>query len=39
MELSTRQAFATFEVTVGENQDDMMAFLKEISSNGDMGVS
>lgn len=39
VELSTRQAFATFELTVGENKDDVMAFLKEISSNGDMGVS
>lgn len=39
VELSTRQAFATFEITVGETKDDVMAFLKEISSNGDMGVS
>ncbi|KAK4046295.1 hypothetical protein OIV83_006169 [Microbotryomycetes sp. JL201] len=37
-ELSTRQAFATFEVTVGDNEDDIMAFLKEISSNGDMST-
>jgi hypothetical protein len=39
VELSTRQAFATFEITVGETKDDVMVFLKEISSNGDMGVS
>lgn len=39
VELSTRQAFATFELTVGETKDDIMGFLKEISSNGDMGVS
>ena len=39
VELSTRQAFATFELTVGEHRDDVMGFLKEISSNGDMGVS
>ena len=38
VELSTRQAFATIEVT-GENEDDIMIFLKEISSNGDMSVS
>ncbi|ORY78924.1 glutaminase GtaA [Leucosporidium creatinivorum] len=38
VELSTRQAFATFEITVGEKKDDVMAFLKEISSNGDMGT-
>ncbi|KAM0789067.1 hypothetical protein ACM66B_003130 [Microbotryomycetes sp. NB124-2] len=37
-ELSMRQAFATFEVTVGDNEDDVMAFLKEISSNGDMST-
>lgn len=39
VELSTRQAFATFELTVGDREDDMMAFLKEISSNGDISVS
>lgn len=38
-ELSVRQAFATFEITVGSEPDDVMAFLKEISSNGDMSVS
>ncbi|KAK4057768.1 hypothetical protein OIO90_000987 [Microbotryomycetes sp. JL221] len=38
VELSTRQAFATFELTVGETEDDVMAFLKEISSNGDMST-
>lgn len=38
VELSTRQAFATLEVT-GEGEDDVLIFLKEISSNGDMSVS
>ncbi|GAA5925950.1 hypothetical protein JCM3775_005159 [Rhodotorula graminis] len=42
VELSTRQAFATFELTTGvgddwkEDRDEVMAHLKEISSNGDM---
>ncbi|GAA5859784.1 hypothetical protein JCM8547_007026 [Rhodosporidiobolus lusitaniae] len=42
VELSTRQAFATFELTtsVGENwkedREGVMGWLKEISSNGDM---
>ncbi|GAA5829765.1 hypothetical protein JCM11251_007872 [Rhodosporidiobolus azoricus] len=41
VELSTRQAFATFELTTGvsedwkEDQNGALAFLKEISSNGD----
>ncbi|GAA5906567.1 hypothetical protein JCM5296_000291 [Sporobolomyces johnsonii] len=41
VELSTRQAFATFELTTGvtpdwkKDQGGMMAFLKELSSNGD----
>lgn len=45
VELSTRQAFATFELTTGVNEDYQvdptrtMAWLKEISSNGDMSVS
>lgn len=41
VELSTRQAFATFEITINEDDDesDVMGFLKEISSNGDMSVS
>jgi len=44
VELSTRQAFATFELTTGvgddwkEDRDEVMAHLKEISSNGDMTV-
>ncbi|TNY20467.1 glutaminase GtaA [Rhodotorula diobovata] len=42
VELSTRQAFATFELTTGvdddwkEDKEAVMAHLKEISSNGDM---
>ncbi|KAG0142884.1 hypothetical protein CROQUDRAFT_97034 [Cronartium quercuum f. sp. fusiforme G11] len=42
--LSTRQALGTFEITVGKDQDgnfnksDVQAFLKEISSNGDMST-
>jgi hypothetical protein len=39
VELSVRQAFATFELTVGDDPTDVLAFLKEISSNGDMSVS
>ena len=44
VELSTRQAFATFELTTGVDEDwkedktKSMAWLKEISSNGDMSV-
>ena len=44
VELSTRQAFATFELTTGvdddwkEDKEAVMAHLKEISSNGDMTV-
>ncbi|GAA5937164.1 uncharacterized protein JCM15063_002828 [Sporobolomyces koalae] len=44
VELSTRQAFATFELTTGVNEDwqedksQTMAWLKEISSNGDMST-
>ncbi|KAK4694522.1 hypothetical protein P7C70_g8718, partial [Phenoliferia sp. Uapishka_3] len=37
VELSTRQAFATIEIT-GEGDDDVLVFLKEISSNGDMST-
>ncbi|KAM0751572.1 glutaminase GtaA [Meredithblackwellia eburnea MCA 4105] len=37
VELSTRQAFATIEIT-GESDDDVLIFLKEISSNGDMST-
>ncbi|GAA6059794.1 hypothetical protein JCM10212_003689 [Sporobolomyces blumeae] len=43
-ELSTRQAFATFEVTTGvgddwsEDKERVMMWLKEISSNGDMST-
>ncbi|GAA5989358.1 hypothetical protein JCM5350_005687 [Sporobolomyces pararoseus] len=44
VELSTRQAFATFELTTGVNEEyevdesKTMAWLKEISSNGDMST-
>ncbi|GAA5852107.1 hypothetical protein JCM5353_007477 [Sporobolomyces roseus] len=44
VELSTRQAFATFELTTGLDEDwkedrtKSMAWLKEISSNGDMST-
>ncbi|GAA6018449.1 hypothetical protein JCM11491_007002 [Sporobolomyces phaffii] len=44
VELSTRQAFATFELTTGVNDDyevdntKTMGWLKEISSNGDMST-
>ncbi|GAA5882719.1 hypothetical protein JCM16303_006560 [Sporobolomyces ruberrimus] len=44
VELSTRQAFASFELTTGVNEDyevdetRMMGWLKEISSNGDMST-
>lgn len=38
VELSTRQAMATFELTVGEEESEVFGFLKEISSNGDMST-
>ncbi|BGP31425.1 hypothetical protein JCM10296v2_003189 [Rhodotorula toruloides] len=44
VELSTRQAFATFELTTSvtedwrEDKEGVMAHLKEISSNGDMST-
>ncbi|GAA5914563.1 hypothetical protein JCM6882_000420, partial [Rhodosporidiobolus microsporus] len=44
VELSTRQAFATFELTTGVNKEweedetSVLAWLKEISSNGDMST-
>ncbi|GAA5904751.1 uncharacterized protein JCM6883_003893 [Sporobolomyces salmoneus] len=44
VELSTRQAFASFELTTGVNDEfevdesKSMAWLKEISSNGDMST-
>ena len=43
-QLSVRQAFATFEITVSKdskgryNKTDTLLFLKEISSNGDMST-
>ncbi|SGY74530.1 BQ5605_C005g03368 [Microbotryum silenes-dioicae] len=40
VELSARQAFATFEITSGgKGEGDTVAFLKEISSNGDMSAA
>ncbi|KZV92933.1 DUF1793-domain-containing protein [Exidia glandulosa HHB12029] len=44
VKLSIRQALATFEVTLGKNADgsvntnDVLAFMKEISSNGNMNT-
>lgn len=39
VELSTRQSFATFELTEhSQDENGVMGFLKEISSNGDCSV-